>query len=168
MYRAAILIAALTGALIAVPASADVRYAGQRTNTDATMLAMRDAAARYWDNHGVTGCIPAFDVADTLAGTDNPSAVGRAWGHETGECRIAVESSHAGMLLARAHRPWHGWRYGARLRLRRGALADLCALVVHETGHARGLEHTIGGVMDRRPVVPVACRVLSRRLIPRR
>jgi hypothetical protein len=162
----------LVGVLLAAGASAQaaVRYPGQRATSDPWLLVMRDMATQYWDAHGVPGCVPAVDLADTLAGSDTAGAVaGRGWSLAAfGECRVAFDAGWIGQQFGRTRRPWKGWRHGLRLRLRRGPLADVCAVVVHEVGHARGLPHTETGVMAaRRADMPEGCRALARRLIPR-
>jgi hypothetical protein len=155
-------------ALVAFPttARADVRFPNQRAVHVRELDAMLEVARDFWEARGVTSpCgTTALDVADDRSGPDAPygGALGRGYspllGHQ--DCRIVLEGHWAGWSLAvirGRRRP---------VRDRRWAAAAVCAVLVHEEGHARGLLHSPTGVMaPGAEAVPWDCRVLARLLV---
>jgi hypothetical protein len=156
MRRRARLLAAATlvVALVApVPAGAHP-YPGEYP-ADERVRAAVAVAIGFWGERNVTSCpfgISAM-VAPSLLDVDGDAAA------RGGGCRIWVRQDNLAAFRQPGTRRWRV--YGA---------TDECALIVHEVGHALGLEHTPDGVMAAGgpQAVPWACREWARRLVPRR
>jgi hypothetical protein len=146
VFRRLLVVCAL---LLALPTTAGAAtYKHQRPITGARAKVVQ-IAAKFWDDRGVHGCVPKLLKAPSLLDSDGVNASGR--GDETA-CTIWVKSS----IVRRARRD-------------PVMLVGLCSVVVHETGHARGLEHTPDGIMAAVPQVdPFACEQLARHLFPLR
>ena len=165
--RAVLLIAVLLSLVVATaPASAGVRYPGQRPAASPLLDRMLEAGLRFWAGRGVAMPCPegvALDVANDLSGTDRPgwTIYARAWyPWQDGGCRIVFDGDLAGDRLAAVASPRR-----ARFE-RREAARELCKWMTHELGHVAGLEHTPTGLMAERmsvaPVPWVTPRVWSR------
>jgi hypothetical protein len=148
-------------------------YVGERAATDALLTQEVQLAVAFWADRGVVGCGQgiAMSWADSLAGPDVLWVAGRG-----GDCHIWLNVTHVRRSLRippARHRRMHGELVvvGAADGDRRdGAIAE-CRIVVHEVGHALGLQHTPTGVMSAAPDMdgtPWACRKFVRaRLTPR-
>jgi hypothetical protein len=146
-------------------ASETLPFPGQHVTTDPLLLAIRDRAADYWSSKGIRGCVPTFYVADTVTGTDAPNAVGRG---DVTNCSIVVSQHYINLQMHYARQQYKYETYRWRLRLKREGMAIIVAVIEHETGHARGLEHTNNGsIMDPTLTADAFCFQIARKLIPR-
>lgn len=162
MLRAALILvriplATLLATLTLAPVASAFEYSGQRLATDARIEVEVYIAVSFWRDRGLTSCaggIQAF-YAPSLLDADGVEALGRG-----ADCQIWLRDSYVKMLRNR-----HESR-----AMRRSDAEDECFIVVHETGHALGLEHTHdGGVMDPvRHIVPWECRKWARDRYARR
>lgn len=119
-------------------------YPGQRLVQDPTLRTILNAADSFWTQRNVNGVSPQLLVANSLAGPDAPGGgLGRGAAGDTPT--IFLDGRYVGGRL-------NALRTGSD-RARANAVKDLYSLLVHEDGHARGLNHTPTGVMD--PVTEV-------------
>jgi hypothetical protein len=132
-------------------------YPGQREAHDPALTTILDAAERFWAQRNVRPAHPVrLYVADTLRDTDNARSLGQAMGRgEDGQ--VILDARWAGANLARLR--------SARPRAQARAVRSLYEILAHETGHASGLEHAAGGIMDATgDVVPGDWTAVARRL----
>lgn len=144
-----IALAALSVAIC--PASASgygFGYPGERPDTSPIRAQLRDLAVTYWAARGITGC-PAGIAVDAADDLGDPSPGTHVEGRGA-DCRIVLAPTHD------LHRMRAGssWWYPV--------VTQQCRLVVHEVGHALGLEHTTHGVMaPSTTYVPQECRAFA-------
>ena len=123
-------------------------------STPATAGLLWRAAAQadhFWTAKGMPStCGPtAVLMTSELASTTDGGA-------RANDCRIWVSR----VFWARTSKSLHDNRGREFFRARRIRTQEVCALMVHEMGHVRGLDHTAGGIMDGEDynrAVPGAC-----------
>jgi len=155
MMRKLLLIAAL---LLITPATAsaatnDFSYQNDRVAHDARLDYMIEFASDMLTKEGHApqyGCVkPTMFVAESMwieeENGKRYAASGLGWSPGPDECKIMLDSGDVGGLLAQGTARYRGERYGMRLKLRRAAYGSLYALIKHEVGHTRGLDHTNDG-----------------------
>lgn len=146
MFRPLLVLIALT---LVLPTTAGASTYKHQKPINGVRAHVVQIAAKFWDDRGVHGCVPKLLKAPNLLDSDGVQAAGR--GSAT-DCTIWVKSSIV-----------RGARRDATM------LVALCTVVVHETGHTRGLEHTPDGIMAAVPLVdPFACVQWARHLHPAR
>jgi hypothetical protein len=123
-----VLVVVVAMTLTAAPAEA---YPGEGPATARTRE-LTDLGVKFWRDRNVTGCPAGIVVleADDLSDSD---ASGGGVAGRGGDCRLWIRRS----LM----RPAPKNVDGAPTRV------EVCAIVVHEVGHALGLQHTPTGVM---------------------
>jgi hypothetical protein len=139
----------LLALVLAVPAAAAADpYPGQAPVTDPMSLQAIQVATHFWRVRGLTGCpdrVQAY-MADSLVDGDGVDAAGRG-----GDCQAWLAREPLLELFA-TDDPLT-------------ALATECEWWTHEVGHALGLPHSSGGVMDPlAPVMPFDCVAWARHL----
>jgi hypothetical protein len=137
MRRSAPLALALSLAAATPAAASDwdgASFAGQRP---LSAPALERIAVDFWAQRNIRVCDPTIMRAPRLLASDGVQASGRAWAPS---CTVWVQD----LWATSAHRD---------------VREELCTLVVHETGHLAGLEHTDSGLMAESPdATPWACK----------
>lgn len=133
--------------MLAAPAAASAAtYSGQQP-APWQAVALARMARGFWAAHGVTGCPAGIAVweANDLTDTDTPAALGRG-----GECSVWLLRFNITLLRTPS-------------AATTGMLAQTCAIVFHETGHALGLSHAeMGRLADVPDFIPWECEHWAR------
>ena len=129
-YRTVLAVVLAAGIVLAFASAASAQegsgpYPGERAATDPVMLSEVALGISYWSERGVSGC-PDGIVTLTAPDLGATDGIGVLAG-----CKLWIRD---GMISDRDRRATEAWR---------------CMLILHEVGHALGLEHSPGDpVMD--------------------